>query len=176
MRSIILFTILCFPVGSLAQSVSELYLAAPADAISVPAVQRAANSSSEGDLLRFRVNDTTSGEMKLISRSGSKMLVGISTYDCDASDLQFWAVKGGKWIKTTPAVIKPLGKKDIVAILSTSPATVSELGKEIGIPFYYTFEIATDHLKLIARKQTGCDVAGTVYNYSFDGKRYKIQK
>lgn len=156
-----------------AQTARELYLSAPTSVLNKTAEQRTSSIASEtATHLKLTLTAESNGEFKLVYQAKGESIVGLTTSNCDASDLRFWSVRGDKWSDATKRVIKPLGKSDVVEILKASPAEISSLEQKIEIAYFYKFAADTNSLELIARKQGSCDIAGTVYNYAFDGKRY----
>ncbi len=177
MKTLLLFTLLLFPTIAFSQSVSELFLQIPTDIFEVSKENRQKLViETSGNLLRFRLSEGRQGELKVISQKKDEILVGITTNNCDGNTLQFFKVKKGVWKDVTKDVIKPIGKDDVVNILRVSPVSVSKLDQELGIAMFYEFSADATNVKLIARKQNVCEVAGTVYNYKFNGKKFEIIK
>lgn len=131
---------------------------------------------SRETFLKLKFSETLNGEFKVINQKKDETLVGLVRSDCDQSDIQFWQVKKGVWKDVTKNVIEPLGKKDVIAILEASPAEIEDLSQKIEIPFFYTFDTDSNNLRLIARKQSSCEIAATVYLYTFNGKKYVKNK
>lgn len=57
-------------------------------------------------------------------------------------------------------------------MLRVSPATVEKLSDGATISYFFSFVSNTSDLKLIVRKQKSCEIAGTVYDYKFNGKKF----
>lgn len=175
MKTLLLLTLLLFPTIAFSQSVNELFLQIPNDVL--PEGDRAKLiTETKGDLLKFRLSEAQRGELKIFSQKKDEILLGMAISDCDSSNLQFWTIKKGVWKVVTNDVIKPLGKNDVVAILKASPATVSNPNQSLDIAFFYNFHSDSTDLELIARKQDSCEVAGKVYDYKFNGKKFVIRK
>ena len=177
MKTLLLFTFLLFPSITFSQSVNYLFLQIPNEILEVSAENRPKLIiETKGDFLKFRLSEARKGELKIVSQKKDEVLVGMTVSDCEGNTLQFFKVKNGSWKDVTKDVIKPLGKNDLVNILKASPVTVTNPNQELGIAMFYEFATDSTNLKLIARKQDSCDVAGTVYNYKFNGKKFDIQK
>ncbi len=177
MKKLLLFTLLLFPTIAFSQSAKDLFLQLPKENVEIT-VENRQNliTQSEGDLLKFRLSEARKGELKIINRKKDEILTGVTINDCDGNTLQFFKVKNGVWKDVTKDVIKPIGKDDVVNILRISPVSVSKLDQELGIAMFYEFSADSTNVKLIARKQNGCEIAGTVYNYKFNGKKFEIVK
>ena len=177
MKNLLLLTLLLIPSIAFSQSVKDLFLQLPKEVLDIAVENRQTLiTQSEGDFLKFRQSEARKGELKIISQKKDEILVGVTVSDCEGNTLQFMKVKNGIWKDVTNDVIKPLGKNDLVNILKASPVTVTNPNQELGIAMFYEFAADSTNLKLIARKQDGCDIAGTVYNYTFNGKKFVIQK
>lgn len=177
MKKIILLMLLIFPTMAFSQDVNTLFLQIPSDVLVIPKENRPQLViSTKNDLLKFRLSEARKGEFKVISENKGEMLVGMTISSCDGNSLQFWKVKKGVWKDVTKAVIKPIGESDIANILRVSPVTVTKANQELGIAMFYEFSADSTDLQLIARKQDSCEVAGTVYNYKFNGKKFETAK
>jgi hypothetical protein len=177
MKKLLLFTLLLFPITAFSQSVKDLFLQIPNNVLDVTVENRQKLiTETVGDFLKFRLSEAQRGEMKIISRKKDEVLVGMTTNNCDGNDLHIWNVKKDVWKDVTKNVIKPIGKEDVVNILRVSPVSISKLDQELGIAMFYAFSTDSTDLRLIARKQDGCDVAGTVYTYIFNGKKFVVKK
>jgi hypothetical protein len=154
------------------QNAKDIFASLPAD-VAPPKSSIVEENSS---LMTMSFGDNKTGQMKVISDSPDNVIVGITSSSCDASEITFLQLKGGKWSDITSRVLKPIGKKDVVEILKASPATISSMSEKIEIAYFFKFAADTTKLELIARKQGSCDVAGRVYSYSFNGKRYEKDK
>lgn len=175
MKTLLLITLFLFPTITFSQTVNELFLQIPNDVL--PETNRAKLiTETKGNLLKFRLSESRRGELKIFSQKKDEVLLGMAIADCDSSNLQFWTIKKGVWKLATNDVIKPLGKNDVVAILKASPATVSNPNQSIDIAYFYNFHSDSTNLELVARKQDSCEVAGKVYDYKFNGKKFVIQK
>ncbi len=177
MKTYIFFILTLFPTFVFSQDVKSLYLTIPIDVLQTSVENRAKLiTETEGNLLKFRLSDARKGELKIINQKKNEVLVGMTISDCDGNNLQFFKVKNNSWKDVTKDVIKPIGKDDVVAILKVSPVSVSKINQELGIAMYYEFSTDSTNLRLIARKQDSCDIAGIVYNYNFNGKKFEIKK
>lgn len=174
MKKLLLFTLLLFPTIAFSQTVNELFLQIPNDIL--PKNRTKSVIETNGNLLKFRLSEARQGEFKVISQKKDEIILGISINNCDASSLQFWTVKKGVWKDATDSIIQPLGKNDVTAILKVSPAKVSNPTQTLDIGYFYKFNAESTNLQLIARKQNSCEIAGKVYDYKFDGKKFVIQK
>lgn len=175
MKKFILLMLLVFPMFAFSQDVNELFLQIPNDALVIPKENRPKLViETKNDLLKFRLSEARKGEFKVISENKDEILVGMTISNCDGNSLQFWKVKKGVWKDVTKSVIKPIGKDDIANILRVSPVSVDKANQDAGIAMLYEFSADSDDLRLIARKQDSCDIAGTVYNYKFNGKKFEI--
>lgn len=154
------------------QKAKDILASMPADI----APRQSSIVEQNDSLITMSFGDNKIGEMKVISDSPDNVIVGITSSTCDASEITFLQLKRGRWSDITSRVLKPLGKKDVVEILKASPATISTMSEKIEIAYFYKFATDTTKLDLIARKQGSCDVAGRVYSYSFNGKRYDKDK
>jgi hypothetical protein len=176
-KILILFTILLLPTMAFSQTVNELFLQIPNESLSVATENRPKMiTETEGELLKFRLSEARQGEVKIIGRKKDEIILGFSVNDCDSSSLQFWSVRKGVWKDSTNSIIKPLGENDVTAILKISPAAVSNPNQTLDIGYFYKFNAESTNLQLIARKQNSCEIAGTVYDYKFDGKKFAIKK
>jgi hypothetical protein len=177
MKKLLLFTLLLFPITAFSQSVKDLFLQIPKEVSDITVENRQKLiTETAGDFLKFRLSEAQRGEMKIINRKKDEVLVGMTTNNCDGNDLHIWNVKKGVWKDVTKNVINPIGKEDVVNILRVSPVSISKLDQELGIAMFYAFTTDSTDLRLIARKQDGCDVAGTVYTYIFNGKKFVVKK
>lgn len=131
---------------------------------------------TKDDLIKFRTSGARRGEVKIFAQTKSETLIGMALDNCESSDLKFWKVKNGKWKLVTNSVIKPLGARDIPAILEVSPTTIVGLNQTLGIAYFYNFLSDSTNIELFARKPDNCDVAGKVYDYEFNGKSFVIAK
>lgn len=166
-----------FPAVGYAQSIEELFINVPKDDVTVAKENRKELiAESRGNFLKLKLNDETTGEFKILSKKKDEFLVGVIWKDCDQSNINFWQIKKGVWKEVTKNTIGSLGEKDVLNILAASPATVVSLSQKIEISYFYTFETASSDLQLIARKQGNCEIAGKVYDYKFNGKRFNIVK
>lgn len=154
----------------------QLLRQAPTSVIDIEKNIRESLITSESpNLLMLTKPDRVTFEWKLLSQSQDRITVGVSRYDCAESSLRFWTVKKGAWKEVTDKVIKPLGKDDVFAILRASPVVVHSLNSPVDVSYFYTFNTDSALLTLFARKQNGCEVAGTVYTYEYNGQRFKIK-
>jgi hypothetical protein len=177
MKTLLLLTLLLFPTIAFSQTVKELYFKIPIDVLILsPENREKMIIETKGDLLKFRMSEARRGEVKIFSQKNGETLIGMAVDDCDSSDLQFWKVKNGKWKLVTNDVIKPITATDIPAILKVSPTTVENVNQNIGIAYFYNFHSDSNNIEMIARKADSCDVAGKVYDYKFNGKKFVIQK
>lgn len=174
MKILLLLTLLLLPTITFSQTINELFLQIPNDIL--PENRTNLITETKGDLLKFQLSEARNGELKIISQKKDEILVGMTISNCDGNTLQFLKVKNGVWKVVTDDIIKPLGKDDLVNILKASPVTVTNPNQELGIAMFYEFSSDSTNVKLIARKQDSCEVAGTVYNYKFNGKKFVIQK
>lgn len=177
MKILLLFTLLLFPTFAFSQSVKDLFLQIPHDVLDVPTENRPKLITETGDsLLTFRLSETSRGELKIVAQKKGEILLGISVSDCESSSLQFWNVKNSVWKEITKDVIQSLGAKDVVAILKASPAAINNPNQSLEIAYFYQFAADSNALQLIARKQDSCEIAGKIYGYKFNGKKYQITK
>lgn len=174
MKTLILLAVLLFPTFAFSQTVNELFLQIPNDVLPENRVKLIAET--KGDLLKFRLSEARRGELKIFVQKKDEILLGMAISDCDSSEIRFWSIKKGVWKIITNDVIKPLGKNDVVAILKASPATISNPNQSLDIAYFYNFFNDSTNLELIARKQNSCEVAGKVYDYKFNGKKFVIKK
>jgi hypothetical protein len=174
MKKLLLFTLLLFPITAFSQSVNDLFLQIPNDVL--PENRAKLITETKGDLLKFRLSESRRGELKIFMQKKNEILLGMATGDCDSSEIRFWSIKKGVWKTVTNDVIKPLGKDDVVAILKASPATVSDPNQSLDIAYFYNFHSDSTDLELFARKQNSCEVAGKVYDYKFNGKKFVNKK
>jgi hypothetical protein len=174
MKTLILLALLLFPGIVFSQSVKDLFLQIPNDVL--PENREKLITETKGDLLKFRLSEARRGELKIFSQKKDEILLGMAIADCESSDLQFWTIKKGVWKIATNDVIKPLGKNDVLAILKASPATVSNPNQSLDIAYFYNFHSDSTDLELFARKQNSCEVAGKVYDYKFNGKKFVNKK
>lgn len=177
MKKLFLLVLFLFPTFVFAQDVKNVFLMIPSDYISVSTDNRPSIiTETNNDLLKFRLSEARRGEVKIINRKKDEMIVGLTTSNCEGNTLQFLKVKNGVWKDVTKDVIKPIGKDDIINILRVSPVSISKIDQELGIAMFYEFSADSANLKLFARKQDSCDIAGTVYTYQFNGKKFEIVK
>ncbi len=177
MKKLILITLLLLPTFAFSQTVNELFLKIPFDAlVASPENREKMITETKGDLLKFRMSEARRGEVKIFAQNKDETLIGMAVDGCDFSDLTFWKVKKGKWKIVTKEVIKPITAKDIPAILKASPTTISSPNQSLGIVYFYNFFNDSTNIELIARKQDSCDVSGKVYNYKFNGKKFVVLK
>ncbi len=174
MKKLLLFTLLMFPTIAFSQSVNDLFLQIPKDVL--PENRAKMITETKGDLLKFRLSEARRGELKIFMQKKNEILLGMAISDCDSSEIRFWSIKKSVWKVVTNDVIKPLGKNDIVAILKASPATISNPNQSLDITYFYNFHSASSNLELMARKQNSCEVAGKIYDYKFNGKKFVVQK
>ena len=177
MKTLLLITLLLFPSIAFSQTVSELFMKIPFDVLPAgPESREKMITETKGDLLKFRLSGARRGEVKIFAQKDGESLFGMAVDDCNSSDVQFWKFKNGKSKLVTNEVIKPITAKDIPAILKVSPTTISSLNQTLGIVYFYNFHSDSTDIELIARKPDSCDVAGKVYDYKFNGKKFSIQK
>jgi hypothetical protein len=177
MKTILLLAFLIFPTIAFSQDVKELFLQIKNDVLPESTETRSKLiTETKGNLLKFRLSEARRGELKIFVQKKDEMLVGMAIADCNSSNLIFWQVKKGVWKMVTNEVVKPLGKNDVVAILKVSPATVSNPNQSLDIAYFYNFHSDSTNIELMARKQDSCDVAGKVYDYKFNGKKFEIVK
>lgn len=174
MKKLLLFTLLMFPTIAFSQSVNDLFLQIPKDVL--PENRAKLITEIKGDLLKFRLSEARRGELKIFMQKTNEILLGMAISDCDSSEIRFWSIKKGAWKTVTNDVIKPLGKDDVVAILKASPATISNPNRSLDITYFYNFHSDSSNLELMARKQNSCEVAGKIYDYKFNGKKFVVQK
>jgi hypothetical protein len=156
-----------------AQTAEELFVRVPKDAVTVEGEKRRELiAESKGDFLKLKLDEETTGEFKIVSQKKDEFLVGVILKDCEHSRIAFWQMKKDVWKDVTDKVIEPVGKNDVVEILKVSPVEIENLNQKVNISFFYTFEDDSGNLRLIARKQDNCEIAGTVYRYTFNGKKY----
>lgn len=162
-------------ISTSAQSIEDLFVKAPDTVVNVSGEERRQLiETSTPTHLTLKLNEQTSGEFKIVSQKKDEFIVGLIWKNCDQSDITFWQIKKGVWKDTTKAMLAPLGKKDVINILAASPATIEKLSDKVEISFFYTFAANDLGLQLIARKQGTCEVAGKVYDYRFNGKKFII--
>jgi hypothetical protein len=177
MKKLLLLTFLLFPTIVFSQDVKELFLKIPFDVLMLsPESREKMITETKGDLLKFRLSEARRGEVKIFSQKSGETLFGMAVDNCDSSDIQFWKVKNGKWKLVTNEVIKPITAKDIPAILKVSPTTLENVNQNIGIAYFYNFHSDSTNIEMIARKADSCEVAGKVYDYKFNGKKFVVQK
>ncbi len=176
-NTLILCCLAVFPMIGYAQSIEELFVNVPKDDVTVAKGNRKdLIAESKGNFLKLKLNDETTGEFKILSKKKDEFLVGVIWKDCGQSNITFWQIRKGIWKDVTQNMIDSLGEKDVLNILAASPATVEDLSQKVEISYFYTFENASSDLQLIARKQGNCEIAGKVYDYKFNGKRFNIIK
>jgi hypothetical protein len=172
-RALIFALLLTAPAAVFSQTAEELFEQVPEDAVTVEREKRRnLIAESKGDFLKLQLNEETTGEFKVVSQKKDEFLVGVVWKDCEHSKLAFWQVKKGVWKDVTDKVIEPIGKKDVIAVLRASPLEIEDPGREISVSFFYTFENDSGRLQLIARKQDSCEISGTVYRYTFNGRKF----
>lgn len=155
-----------------ATDVKDLFLKLPSTIVKdVDKSSSIVETDAEKSLLKLKFPKDFSGEFKVLSEKKDETIVGLSVYSCDESEFEIWSFKKGNWQEITDSAAPKLGKKDVIEMLKVSPATVSKLSEAVSIPFFYTFDSANS-LQLIVRKQSACDIAGTVYKYKFNGKKF----
>lgn len=177
MKILLFFALLLSPTIILSQSVKDLFLQIPNGVLEVSIETRPKIiTETTNDLLKFRLSEARKGELKALSQKKDEILVGMTVSDCEGNTLQFLKVKNGVWKDVTKDVIKPLGKDDVFNILAVSPVTITKIEQQPEIAIFYEFSANSTNLKLIARKQDSCDIAGTVYDYKFNGKKFEIAK
>lgn len=159
---------LIFAAAAYSQTAREIFSTAPASITGSSAGIVAETDS----LLTLKAADGADGEFKVVARTKSETIVGLTVNNCDSSGIKFWSVKGGRWNEVTARVLKPLGKDDVIAILRASPATIESLDQTVDIAYFYKFDAGSPNVELIARRQGSCEVAGRVHIYTFNGKRY----
>lgn len=154
-----------------AENIKELFLQMPSEILKN--VNRAeAITESGSDILKLKFPKDFSGEFKILSIKKDETIVGFSVYSCDESDLEIWSIKKGAWKKITDSAMPKLGEKDVVEMLKVSPATVEKLSDGATISHFFSFVSSSSDLELIVRKQKSCEIAGTVYDYKFNGKTF----
>lgn len=154
-----------------AENITELFLQMPSEILKN--VNRAeAITISESDILKLKFPKDFLGEFKILDVKRDETIVGFSVYSCDESDLEIWSVKKGAWKKINDAAMPKLGEKDVAAMLEVSPATVKKLSEGATISYFFSFVSNAPDLQLIVRKQKSCEIAGTVYDYKFNGKKF----
>ncbi len=177
MKILLFFALLFSPTIIFSQSVKDLFLQIPENYLQVSITERAKLiTETEGDFLKFKLSEKSRGELKIINRKTDEVWLGMTTNDCDGNTLQFWKIKKGVWKEATKEIIKPLGKDDVFNILAVSPVTITKIEQQPEIATFYEFSAQTTQLRLIARRQDSCDIAGTVYTYGFNGKKFEIAK
>jgi len=150
----------------------EYFLKIPSKTIAADKDQRAEMILEErGNNLKFKAG-SINGELKLFSLKNGNRLIGLSVYDCENSNLEFWRFDGKTWKDVSGDFSPKLGKKDVIAMLQVSPVTVEKLNANVSVSYYFTFFDETDEFKLVARKQESCENAGTVYSYRFNGSKF----
>lgn len=155
-----------------AADVKELFLNLPAIILKeVNKNKSIVETNTEKSLLKLKFPKGFSGEFKVLSEKKDETTVGLSVYSCDESQLEIWSLKKGNWKEITDSAVPKLGEKDVVEMLKVSPATIEKLSEAVSIPYFFTFD-STNDLQLIVRKQTACEIAGKVYKYKFNGKKF----
>lgn len=129
-------------------------------------------NDASNNYLKLKISESFSGEFKILSKKKDEIIAGFSIYSCDESALEIWSVKKGIWKEVSAAAVPKLGAKDVTKMLKISPATIEKLDAETSIPYFYEFSAGNAEMKLVMRKQQSCDVAGTVYVYKFNGKKF----
>lgn len=156
-----------------ATDVKQLFLQMPSETLkSVNRLEIISEDDSQNGYLKLKLSNEFSGEFKVLAEKKDETTVGFTIYSCAESDVKIWSVKKGIWKEITSSAVPKLGAKDVVEMLKTSPATVEKLNTETSIPYFYNFYKQTSGMKLVMRKQTGCEVAGIVYDYEFNGKKF----
>ncbi len=177
MKKLLLIGLLLFPTIAYSQTVNELFMKIPFDVLPAsPESRTKMIIETKSDLLKFRMSEARRGEVKIFAQKNGETLIGMAVDDCESSDLKFWKFKNGKWKLVTKDVVKPITAKDIPAILAVSPTTVTSLNQTLGIAYFYNFHSDSTDIELFARKPDSCDVAGKVYDYKFNGKKFEIVK
>lgn len=172
-----LFISLLFASPAFSQDAASLFNSAPDAAVGLGKSSRESAIITRGAThLVFRLSEARRGEIKIVAQNSRESIVGVTVGDCDESDLKFFSVAKGKWTDKTSKIIRPLGEKDVVAILSASPVTIEKPNQSTSVALFYEFDEASSILRLFARKQESCDRAGMVYEYAFDGRKYSIRK
>lgn len=165
-----------FNISVSAQTIEELFTLVPDTVVKTTGAERSKLITYfADDFLSLEHGESSTGEFKIISQSKVVSLVGLIWKNCDQSDITLWQFKKGLWKDVTKKMLTSLGKNDVINILSVSPATVNDLSQKIDISYFYTFAAGGD-LQLMARKQDSCEVAGKVYDYKFNGKKFSIIK
>lgn len=154
-----------------AMDIKDLFFQMPSEMLK--SVNRSESiTENDSKILKLKFPQNFSGEFKILSEKKDETILGFSVYSCDESDLEIWSLKKGVWNEITDSVIPKLGKKDVIEMLKVSPATVEKLNESISIPYFFSFGLTDSDLKLIVRKQKSCEIAGTVYDYKFSGKKF----
>lgn len=156
-----------------AANVKDLFLQMPSGIVKdVDRNQAIVETNAENSLLKLKFPKDFSGEFKVLSEKKDETIIGFSVYSCDESELEIWSVKKGIWKNITDSAAPKLGAKDVTEMLKVSPATVEKLDSEVSVSYFFTFASAENQMKLVIRKQAVCDIAGTVYEYKFSGKKF----
>lgn len=156
-----------------AAEIKDLFLKMPSGIVKdVDRNKAIAGSSAENSLLKLKFPKDFSGEFKILAEKKDETVVGFSVYSCDESELEIWSVKKGFWKNITDSAAPKLGAKDVAEMLKVSPATVEKLENDVSLSYFFTFASAENQMKLVIRKQAVCDIAGTVYEYKFNGGKF----
>lgn len=156
-----------------AADIKDLFLKMPSQIVKdVDRNRVIAESSAENSLLKLKFPKDFSGEFKILSEKKDETVIGFSVYSCEESELEIWSVKKGVWKNITDSAAPKLGAKDVTEMLKVSPATVEKLDKDVSLSYFFTFAEAENQMRLVIRKQAVCDIAGTVYEYKFSGRKF----
>lgn len=160
-----------------AADIRELFLQMPDETLkNVNRADFIVENESRNDFLKLKFPENFSGEFKILADKKQEIIAGFSIYSCDESDVKIWSVKNGIWKEITASSIPKLGEKDVIEMLKVSPATISKLDEKAEIPYFYTFSPTDLSMKFVVRKQENCEIAGTVYDYKFNGKKFTKNK
>lgn len=156
-----------------AADIKDLFLQMPSETVKDVDRKKAIVETIQGNsLLKLKFPKDFSGEFKILSEKKDETIVGLSVYSCDESELEIWSVKKGIWKDITDSAAPKLGAKDVTEMLKVSPATIEKLDKDVSLSYFFTFSATENQMKLVIRKQAVCDIAGTVYEYKFNGGKF----
>lgn len=171
-----LILVFCFSAIR-AADIRELFLKMPDKTLeNINRAESIIENESRKDFLKLKFPDGFAGEFKILADKNREIIAGFSIYSCAQSDIKIWSVKRGIWKEITASSVPKLGEKDVVEMLKISPATISNLNEEAAIPYFYTFSPTDLSIKFVVRKQENCEIAGTVYDYKFNGKKFTKNK
>lgn len=167
----LLLTFIILVPAARAADAKALFLQIPSGIIKN--VDRAASIKKTGSgLLHLQFPNDFTGEFKVLSDKKDEIIVGLTVYSCEESDIEIWSLKKSAWMNITDSALPKLGEKDVIGMLTVSPATVESLQEKATISYFFTFISGSSDLQLIVRRQKSCDIAGSVYAYKFNGKKF----